>query len=398
MNTFIRFFRRSFAQSVSALAVVLFIFVVNIPSVGQEKITGVIAEMGNLSPINTATVFINGTTNGTITNDDGFFELKNLHFPCKLIISHVSYETVNIDLNQMPTDIIKVQMKPRKVSLPEFTIMDKNLRERNLNQFRKMFIGDDYWGNHAKLMNDSVLFFSPIYKEEIIEVNEKVMHNYKKGLISHIVRWAPDSSYLVTKKLKELDVSASAPLVVEKPLLGYTVHVNLIHFRVQYFDIATQYDYLGYYYFKPYETDKKRDIRKFDRNRREAYYNSSMHFCRSLFLHSLADNGYQLYDYDAFKKQGRKEPANLDTCMNYIDANHLQIFDLQDKRFLIGYVDGPMEGGKSFSKSILYFLSDSCTVRRDGTFPDNTIMFGGAISKKQVGASLPEDYQIPQRN
>jgi hypothetical protein len=52
----------------------------------------------------------------------------------------------------------------------------------------------------------------------------------------------------------------------------------------------------------------------------------------------------------------------------------------------------------SFYKSEIYFFSDTCTITKEGTVPNNNIGFGGEISKKKVGTFLPDDYYIVNKN
>ena len=49
-------------------------------------------------------------------------------------------------------------------------------------------------------------------------------------------------------------------------------------------------------------------------------------------------------------------------------------------------------------QSDIFFQTDSCTIRRDGTLPDNSTMFGGAMGEKQIGASLPANYFPPHKH
>ncbi len=42
--------------------------------------------------------------------------------------------------------------------------------------------------------------------------------------------------------------------------------------------------------------------------------------------------------------------------------------------------------------SEIRLLRDTCLIRSDGSIPDNSIVFGGEISHKKAGASLPDDY------
>jgi hypothetical protein len=43
--------------------------------------------------------------------------------------------------------------------------------------------------------------------------------------------------------------------------------------------------------------------------------------------------------------------------------------------------------------SEIYFLHDTCVIRKDGTRPENSIVFGPGIGRKRVGAILPNNYE-----
>ncbi|MDD4426753.1 MAG: hypothetical protein PHS40_12575, partial [Mariniphaga sp.] len=54
-----------------------------------------------------------------------------------------------------------------------------------------------------------------------------------------------------------------------------------------------------------------------------------------------------------------------------------------------------IKNGQTLSSELskIYFLKDTCTIRSDGSRPDNSIMFGSKIGDKRVGAMLPNDYE-----
>jgi hypothetical protein len=77
------------------------------------------------------------------------------------------------------------------------------------------------------------------------------------------------------------------------------------------------------------------------------------------------------------------------------------IVGLENKRFVIMYYPdiSYMTKGvdyvrfNSLNKSGVYFTSDTCVFRKNGTVPGNNIVFTGVIGSKKIGAMLPEDYE-----
>ena len=69
----------------------------------------------------------------------------------------------------------------------------------------------------------------------------------------------------------------------------------------------------------PIEIKSRRKANQNKKNRLKAYYNSNLHFCRSLYEQKLSENGYVLYDtfyYNEFGKRIVRE-FNLYKYLNY---------------------------------------------------------------------------------
>ncbi len=98
----------------------------------------------------------------------------------------------------------------------------------------------------------------------------------------------------IIKENEQFSVYANEPIIVDLPATGYTLKVDLVKFDLLYEEELQGYhcSILGYYYFNPLEPETQRKQRTIARNRTEHYYNSSMHFCRSLYHNALAENGY----------------------------------------------------------------------------------------------------------
>ena len=69
-------------------SVLLFAFLSLMPAFmfGQSTVTGVVLDSLTQEPLPSATVYINGTTQGTTTDADGRFELKDVSFPATVVL------------------------------------------------------------------------------------------------------------------------------------------------------------------------------------------------------------------------------------------------------------------------------------------------------------------------
>ena len=363
----------------------------------QISVSGTVTDANNSQPIPYATIYVNGTTIGTITNISGHFSLKRVFPPCEIVFSHISYETVVISFNQNSETNINIELKPRDLLLGDVEVTDKNRRKENLRHFKERFLGTDYWGKHAYFENDSVL----VFRRE--KVKDRADHEHESGLLE------TDSSSF------RFFVNTKGPLQIQMPLLGYKLHVNLIHFTELESKKGYEIHTLGYFYFQAVEKASKRKTNRFRKKRLKAYYNSDRHFCRSFFRDRIKENGYVFNPLDTNPETGgtiiyssilnpetgepKKNEFELDDHIIRTD-NEVKIVGLKNKNYLIKYFEknnAPVnlneKEGLEPKLSKIYFLKDTCTIRADGSRPDNSIMFGLKIGNKLVGAMLPCDFR-----
>lgn len=400
---------------VSHIVITILLFCFNSYVSGQNSLTGIVLDKMNRTPIADATVYINGTTKGTSTDSNGSFSLPEVSVPCQLMISRVGYDLKMINIDNLSTDNLTILLREKTILLSEVKVSGKNTRSEAVAKFRKAFLGTDEWGQKAILLNDSVLVFNR-YNDTVRIITDTLIIRDENE----------DRSYSNEKdnvnKLQISDifsVKAKAPLIVDLPLLGYKLSVDLESFNIIESKKATICKYLGYYYCKPYVFVNNRTDRKYRKNRMDAYYISREHFCRILFLNELKQNGYVVFVIikNDSTKQLESKFANLRDFMTYKDENEFQITGLKGKTFYIydlyNYANKPIDltNTKKFKfnsidefskenyyylsgRSTIAFMSDTCTIRSDGTLPDNNIVFGGKMSEKKAGATIPWDYEI----
>jgi hypothetical protein len=200
------------------------------------------------------------------------------------------------------------------------------------------------------------------------------------------------------------EVEALAPLEITLPKLGYTLRYDLLEF-VQIFDSTVMtlvFHAKGYNHFQPIEGMSR--IRKglVEKERKEAYYFSPMHFTRAFYENKLAENGYRILEWkDIPLLLSEATPFVIDSCdcISYGDGE-AHIRGLNNRKFTLEYY-GSQKGPENLKvvkrlrnsvSSNLYFFDD-VVIREDGTRSGGSLVFSGAIANKRIGASLPSDYK-----
>lgn len=354
--------------------IVLFLFFCLHSVNAQTEIIGILVDKNNGKPVEYATVYINGTSNGIISDSNGNFTLKPENFPCKLVIRHLGYERVVFNLDK-GIDLKEIKLCPLIQNINEIQIEAENHREENLQIFSGSVLGKDNWGEKAKILNEDDIKF---VRKNIIE----------------------------TKFGKEFTLVAHSevPIKIYVPLLGYWLDFDLVIFETTPITRSRK----GYYYYHAIENLSDRKVKRVVKNREKAYYNSSIHFIRSLYNHCLKEQGYLVFQgkWDKEKREKQFSPIQLDSLL--IEADNIKFFkDMADQDFHILYYSNskgePIDLMREKSNSLnpaqsgIHLKNDSCTIRKDGTLPDLSISFYGAFGSKQVGASLPADYSPPAK-
>jgi hypothetical protein len=265
---------------------------VSLSVLAQEgTITGRVVDKSGES-IEVAAVYINGTTKKTSTSTNGSFELKGITFPCQLVVSHLGYQTLKMELEGLPTKPLLLYLIEKNIKLSEVSVLGKNQREQLVESFKDYFLGWDAWGKAATLLNENSLIYDLSYNEDTI-----------RSTFSGDLRRPNLPQAIIDRNLK---VDAKEPIQIDMPLLGYKVSFDLENFSLietkPYYDPVTGLTleryrisrYKGSYFVIPYEGVSKSKQRRYERNRKEVYYNSRMHFCRALYRNELLKNGHSV--------------------------------------------------------------------------------------------------------
>ena len=170
----------------------------------QSTVSGVVLDSLTNEPLPSATVYVNGTTKGTVTDSDGRFILENVSFPSTIVFSYVGYRPHALDLDRNP-GTLSIELAANS-ELPEVVVSgkDKKINKEDLEYFRKMFLGDDRWGKHATIKNENVLMtdnsFKTSYVVRKISRTSYSIPTVYSGRMVHFDINNPDHSYELYEK------------------------------------------------------------------------------------------------------------------------------------------------------------------------------------------------------
>ncbi len=246
----------------------------------QILIKGTVVTTSNL-PMEGASVYVNNSTIGTVTDADGNFELYLNEGKSELIVSFIGYKTIitNVEtsLYQKPL-FFKLRRATNFLNEAVVTKIkyDDDWRY-NLSRFKSAFLGRTLLASQCNIINPKVLSFE------------------------------------FDKTTGALTAYAKEPLKIRHQGLGYLITYDLVHFSLE----RQRVTYLG---FTKYQNLKgsKRKQRKWLKNRLIAYNGSVMHFMRSLRAKKLKEEGFLVHQFKRVLNSDRPSEESIKKARAYI--------------------------------------------------------------------------------
>ena len=226
-------------------------------------IKGKVVNADNGAPVAGASVFLSNTSYGTVSNNNGYFELGNIRQgKYDLIVSFIGFETYNNSLTlNASIDNLDIKITEKAKELEGVTVRQymKNGWEQWGTFFIQSFIGTSALGLQCKLQNPDAVKFSYMKKDGLLYVD------------------------------------AMEPLVIENKALGYTIRYQMESF-VYNFNTKALF-YAGYPLFTEMEGSKNKQ-NKWEKARANAYGFSSLRFLRAVYRNHLVQDGYEIFRMD----------------------------------------------------------------------------------------------------
>lgn len=214
-------------------------------------------------PVIGASVFINGSTLGTITDVNGQYALKNVppgrH---QLVFSHLEYETRTrlIFTEKHHTYLLNMELMERIVQLAQVEVSARRIAQtadwrRHYQTFEREFLGGSANASKCQIVNPAVLEFE----------------------------YHAETDVLLATSLQ--------PLEVRNEALGYRLSCQLESFRKE----ANTTTFHIRVFFENLAPNNRAERKRWKRNRLAAYNGSPHHFYRSLLQGKTRGEGFEVY-------------------------------------------------------------------------------------------------------
>lgn len=315
-------------------------------------------------PVESATVFLSGTTKITKTNATGKFELRGLNpGSYDLVISNIGYSSqkisAQINLNSITKTII---LSTKEIQLEEVQIGKKSRRDRYLSTFFETFVGTSTNAAFCTILNPEVIQFS---------TNGNTLQAYSDEFI-----------------------------IVNNKRLGYKISYLLRDFIYDSNTITTVYD--GECVFenlKGTATQRK----KWAVNRLRTYKGSFMHYLRSLYSGKTVAEGFVTYNNGQTRDRLVDSLVDVRKYVSKANKNFIDFqFDGQLKIIFAGkYVSpgvvvdniDPFKLGSLPTSYALLFVNKAVIDKRGSIEDYKSFRLEGAWGNNRLGDQLPFEYE-----
>jgi hypothetical protein len=335
-------------------------------------VTGTVSDARTKERLPFANVYINRTTLGTPSRDDGSFRINGIpHGQVEVVCSMVGYKTSSQSFDLKPGEVIEIEfvLQPVSSELQTVTVEGEKDKEweKNLAAFKKVFLGRDDLAAQCVIANPNVLEFS---------------------------------------KLKPAGMSAvaSAPLEIINQGLGYKVTYELNHFQFT----AQTYAIAGNIKFEQLLAPDSATTHRWTRSRKQVYVSSLPYLMKSMIEGRIRENGFEVYTETGYGELRRSDlfarakayllpltPASVITPM--ADSLFYQItlpyrLEVHDKRSNRGTTYRDVTSPVSWLE-----VSEPLFVTPHGIVQNpRAIQLVGYMTEFRIAHLLPEDYR-PER-
>ncbi len=334
-------------------------------------IKGTITDSLTRLPLPHASVYLNHTTFGTATDENGTFLLKNIPVgKYEFIFSYVGYKTMIYPLTLKPDKHLQfaVKLLPVAKELESVIITPKRDKawQKNFDLFKRELFGTTTNSRLCSIINSEA-------------VN-------------------------LTKTDDALLAEAAEPIEIENRALGYKIYLTLKKFVV---------DNENYYLesnsrFEPLQSTNDAEQLRWELNRLDSYSGSEMHLFRSILDHRSWPEGFSIYKQNENPVLNIYD-GNLVATSNYtipfndepvaLDPKEDLAVVFEKGKYLITYEKKMLSQnqqtvkGATYATSIIEVNSATLKVDRSGaTILPHDYIRKGFINAHRIADKLPSDY------
>ncbi|MEP1150131.1 MAG: carboxypeptidase-like regulatory domain-containing protein [Balneola sp.] len=360
------------------VSLTLFVVFISISINAQEVFTvnGSVYSETDSRSIPGAQIFINGSTIGTLSDNEGNFVLRNIpEGKHELIIQVLGFNSVKKTISTESLESNYEFILNEKIyNLDQITVEpDTEDWEYNFEEFQDNFIGK-----------------GPFSKNTIIKNRDVINFDY-------------DS------EKRTLTTFAYERLIIENKDLGYTVYFYLEDFQLNYKEGTTSF--YGQTFFEELKSNRSKTNRKWNENRKKAYLGSFLHFTHSLIDGQASQNGYVI---KGEKREPKARYVSKDTVsttqffqpidsstfafsfINFLNVTYTKEYeDISYLRAIAKPLDSNPRTLVDFQNSSFTLLEDSVLLDKNGFLLSPTsILFDGYWGFEKLSDMLPNNYTV----
>jgi hypothetical protein len=231
----------------------------------QGKVKGSVVDAVNGEQLGFANVFINNTTIGTNADENGNFLLRNIPQGAhELIVSFVGHQTsqTRIDIRDTSTVSVGIRLTPVQIKEVEIVGTRDAEWEKQLEKFKKLFLGYTGRSGEIKIVNPYALNF-----------NEDKDGNFS--------------------------TTSNEVLEIENYQLGYNLSYQMQTFIVT----PSAYNIVGTTLFREMQTLDPALLKRWKDNRISTYEGSNRHLFKSIIDGKFEKSGFELFEETGSKFQ-----------------------------------------------------------------------------------------------
>lgn len=339
------------------------------PALAQVSIQGTVYDEITGEPVHGANVYIDGTTTGDNTGEDGRFSFStNRVGDQDLVVSFIGYHTIRETVqigDEDETITLEFELRIEDYALEDIVITADNREwQRNFDDFKREFLGSTSFALNCEIVN----------------------------------KWAID---FLRNPNGELSASAREPVMVANRALGYWVEVELHDFNWKLHGES------GYYLFRDIrfeemEPQNDEQLRRWEANRERAYRGSFRHFLVSLYNDELSRNRFTVVSHGGSSRM-RINPMErsmqvIQILMAYrIPAAQLdetvKVYHLREPVDILHGVRGVGSERRTRATITPNSSNNTFVVHKNGYLIDGrSLTLGGAWKSTRISNMLPPNY------
>jgi hypothetical protein len=322
----------------------LLILLINMIAVSYSQvIKGTIFDNKTKEVIYSASVYINGTSVGTLSDQNGNFKLDiSKYRSMPLTVSAIGYYSGTFKEFSAGKPLL-IYLNPKTFELNEVVVKARSHpleRRESLTTFRSEFLGTTSNSLQCKIINEE------------------------------------DIRFKYTSDKDTLKAFAIKPLLIENKALGYKLTYFLDKF--EYYPLRKSFFYSGNIIFQEDSTMDETRKQLIEKKRKFTYLGSRMHFFRSLWINDLNANGFTV-------RNTADETIGYNKIV-YKQNIHTKYLSYHTNLSIAYYSKQPT--------SFILLKKDKVYFDATGYFDPSLISWEGEMAKQRIADQLPFEYYL----